>query len=1094
MTKNFKLLVYKLNVFKLRYYLFQLLRGVIITVTALLIVYTVFSLVEYFIYLPSETRKITFYGFILFSILLIIKFLVFPLLYLLNILRPLSLKRFSLLIQQHFPSIRDKLLNIIELSEYETTDDSNELVLASIDQKIEQLKVFDFNKAISYRNVRLVAVYLLISALVAMGILMVNKSIFTESTLRIVHYNQHFTKPAPFVFNIQNKQLEVKKGDAFIINVKLKGEDIPNVVYITIEGNNYLMKNTGDGAFQFEIASVVNPFQFHFTDLKFHSDTYHLALLPKPAINNFSCKVVPPKYTGLQSRVFNNLGDLQVPCGTNIIWKFSGIDMDSLYIEFNDSVRETAVKKNKVFTLKKKLYKSQKYNVFIQNKQTFPELALSYFADVIPDMYPEIKLHQVQDSVKITRFFFKGIISDDYGFSSLKFHYNINNTDSAVVIPVSRSLADHKFYYSFDFSDLQEPEGLISYYFSVSDNDAVNHYKTTTSESFSFRFPNPEELEKFDKQQFDKLENMLGKSRQIANEIQKDLQKLRLKNMENSLSDWEKSQMVTDIVQKQNKLENLYEQIKQDNERLNNFMNSFDKENAEILEKQKQIEDLLDEVFTDELKQLMEEFNKLAENFDSKKLNSLTKDMNLSFNDLQKQLDRNLEMLKKMKIEQKFQKVIDKANEMANEEEKLVREIKEKKNFDQAKKELKNHQEELDNIQQQLKDALKINNELENKINFDEFKEDFKAIKESMEESQKSLEKGSRNKSEKNLKNTSEKMKNMASDMQKMLDSNTMEQNMENIDNLRQILSNLMHISFSQENILNDLVNVSSKDPRLVTLNEQQKRIINQSQIVKDSLYALAMRTPQINQSVNNELIRLEMNLDKAASEMEEAMFPQARSSQQFAMTAANNLALLLNEVLEQIEKQLKNSKPGSGQCKNQGGQGSSGMQDLKKSSQSIKKQLEKMIQQMKNGNSQGMSKQLGQSLMQHEMMQKMLHDLMTNGSVGSGTKDVLKQIDKMLDKNRQQLMNRLVNAEMIKRQKLITTRLLEAEKAEMERDFDDKRESKSAKEFYSNPAKYFDYKQKEEHSIEYLNKNAHKLNRFYNAKYKQYLNNIQEK
>ena len=139
------------------------------------------------------------------------------------------------------------------------------------------------------------------------------------------------------------------------------------------------------------------------------------------------------------------------------------------------------------------------------------------------------------------------------------------------------------------------------------------------------------------------------------------------------------------------------------------------------------------------------------------------------------------------------------------------------------------------------------------------------------------------------------------------------------------------------------------------------------------------------------------------------------------------------------------------------------------------------------------MSQQMGQSLMQHEMMQQMLRDLMNNGSVGSGTKEQLKYIDNMLEQNRKELMNKSINAQTIARQNLITTRLLEAEKAEMEREFENKRESESADEFYSNPIKFFEYKEKENFTIEYLNKNSHKLNNFYINKYKQYLNNIEK-
>ena len=1093
MTKNFDILVNKLNTFKIKYYSNHLLKGFVLSFAVILLLYLAFSVTEYFVFFSSEIRKLVFFGFILFSLLIIISFIGIPLLRLFRLLQPLSLKSTTLIIQTHFSSIQDKLLNIIELSEYKNSNDSNELVLASIDQKIEELKIFNFNEAISYRNVKLISIYLFISFLITISLFAVNKNIFTDSANRIIHYNQEFVKPTPFAFVLENKQLKAKKGDPFTIQVLTEGVELPQIVYINIDGNNYLMKNNSEGVFQFEMASVINPVQFYFTDLKYKSDVYNLQLLPKPGINNFTTEVKPPFYTSLQNQVFNNLGDLQIPNGTQVTWKFRGIDVDSLYIIFNDSVKISAVQKEDGFELEKSFFKSSNYNVYIQNKVTEPELALSYFVEVIPDLYPEIDVLAVQDSLDITRFFFKGTIGDDYGFSSLKFHYNIDNNDSALNIPFTRSLNDQDFYYSFDFKHIPKPEGVISYYFTVSDNDVINHYKTTTSKSFTFQFPSSEELEAYDKQQFENLENKLQQSRNLAKEIQSDLKNLQIKNMDDNLSDWEKSQMVNDIVQKQNKLENLYDQIKQDNERLNNYVNSFDKKNDDILEKQKQIEELLDEVFTDELKKLMDEFNKLAEDFDSKKLNELTKNMDLTFDDLQKQLDRNIEMLKKMKIEQKLQDVIDKVNEMAIEEDRLSQEVSEEKNFEEVKEGVEKHQNELKDMQMQINDALEMNKELENPINFDEFSEDFKNVDESIEKSKENLDKKNRKKSGSSIKETSEKMKNMAFAMQQMLDMNSSEQNMENIQNLRQILSNLIHMSFSQEDILDGLTDVDAKDPRLVQLNQEQKRIIDQSQIVKDSLYALAMRTPQITSTINNELVTMEMNLGKAASEMEEAKFNEAGASQQFVITAANNLALLLDEALENLEKQQANAQPGDQQCENPGGNGK-GMPDLKKSSESLQKQLEKMIEQMKNGNTKGMSQQLGQSLMEHEMMQQMLRDMMNNGGVGSQARNMLQQVDQLLDQNRKELMSRTINAETIKRQNLITTRLLEAEKAEMEREFDDKRESKSADEFYSNPIKFFEYKEKENYSIEYLNKNSHKLNNFYNRKYKNYLNNIRDK
>jgi hypothetical protein len=1093
MTKNFNILVDKLNSFKLKYYTYKLLKGVVVTSLLILIIYTAFSLIEYFFYLSSEVRKVVFFGFLIFSGLLVVQFIVFPLLKMLHVLKPIDLKSTTKIIQNHFTAIHDRLLNIIELYDLPQNQYSNELILASIDQKIEQLKVFDFNEAVQFKNVKNIVIYFLISVVVSLGIFIYNKKVFTESTNRLVHFNTTFIKPAPYIFKLENTELKVKKGDSYLVKVQIEGDEVPEILYINIEGNNYLMKTSSVGSFEFEVVSVINQIQFYFTDLKYNSEKYDLQLLPKPGITQFKTTITPPAYTALQSQVLDNIGDLQITNGTKVEWSFNGIDIDTVYLMVQDSIKIKAINNNENFVISSNVYKSTKYNVYIQNSITQPELALSYSIEVIPDLFPEIEVVQMIDTLQLTRFYFKGIIGDDYGFSNLRFHFNIDNSDSTITIPFVRMLTDQEFNFAFDFKDLKQVEGIVSYYFSVTDNDAINNYKTTTSDNFTFQYPNREEILAKDKEQFDALQQNIDKSRELAKEIKQDLNNLQLKNMDTNVSEWEKSQMVSDIISKQNELEKLYNQIKQDNESLNNYLNSFDQQNEAIQEKQKQIEELLDEVFTDELKELMEEFNKLVDEFNSEKLNQLSEDMNLTMEDLEKQLERNLEMLRKMKVEQKLQDVIDQVNEIAKEEEKLTKEIDENRNFEETKEKVSSHQEQTKQLEKEINDALELNKELKRPINFDEFDDEFKDVDKSFEESKSELNKKNKKKSQESIKKVSEKLQNLAFEMQQMLDMNTQKQNMENISNLKQILSNLIFLSIAQENVLSELNGIADKDPALFQLNKDQKRIFEQSKIVKDSLYTLAMRTPQITSMVNNELLAIEINLKKANEEMQEALFPNARVSQQFIVTSFNNLALMLNEALDNLEEQMANAQAGDQQCEKPG-QGKPGMDMLKQSSESIKQQLQKMIEQMKNGNSQNMSQQMGQSLMQHEMMQQMLRDMMNNGSVGSDAKKQLQQIDNMLEQNRKELMNKSINAQTIARQNQITTRLLEAEKAEQERDFEDKRESETADEFYSKPIKYFEYIEKENFSIEYLNRNSHKLHNFYNNKHKQYLKNMEIK
>ena len=1091
MTRNFKILVNKLNRFRNRYYTYKFLKGILLTCFILLILFTVFSIAEYLVYFPVEVRKILFFGFIIFGGMLTFQFIFIPLLKMFQILKPIDSKTSSGIIQKHFSDIKDKLLNIIELSEISDTYSSKEIVFASIDQKIDELQLFDFGKAVKYKNLKLVFVYFFVSIIITGVIYSINNSIFTTAPNRIINYNTEYIKPAPYTYNLLNAELTATKGESFKILMESEGNEVPMVVYVNIEGNNYLMKNTGAGKFEYEMASVINPVNFFFTDLKYHSENYFLQLLPKPGISNFDIEVTPPPYTNLPVQNFENIGDIQVPAGTNIKWKFKGIDIDTLYMVMSDSLGIEGLEEENAFHVKQRVFNSTGYHVYIKNDLTEPDMALSYKIDVIPDMYPEIRISRLQDSLKMTRFFFRGSIGDDYGFTALKFHYNINNNDSVVSIPFVKQLNDQDFYFSFDFADLKLSSGSISYYFSVTDNDAINGYKTTTSDSYIFNIPDRREIAENENEQFEKLDKMVQESEKLAKDIQNDLQNLRLKNMDPNISEWEKTQMVNEVLSKQDQLEQLYEKIKKDNEQLNNYKNSFSEQNQKIIEKQKQIEELLEEVFTDELKKLLEEFQKLAEEFDSKKLNQLTERLNLTYEDLQKQLDRNLEMLRRMKVEQKLQNIIDDINRMAAEEDKMADSVYKETDFDSVGELLNQHQQNINDLKDQLNDALQLNQELERQLNFDKFENEFEDIQKSIDDSRNNLDKKELNKAGESMKKSSEKMKNTASAMQKMLDSNESQQNFENIQNLRQILSNLVYLSFEQEKVLVELSGIHNVDPSLQELNKIQKKIKDQSRIVKDSLYALAKRTPQINSMVNNELITMEFNLDKAINEMSEGLYPNARSSQQFVMTATNNLALMLNEALENLEQHMANAQPGD-QKNNSQGQGKPGMNLLKEQAESIKEQLQKMIDQMKQGGSENMNQQLGQSLMQHEMMQKMLREIMNSGGIGNDAKKSLQQIDDILEQNRRQLMNKNVNSQMIARQNLINTRLLEAEKAEMEREYEEKRESKTAEDFYSNPVQFFEYREKNNPTIENLNRNSHRLSNFYNNKYKQYLNNMQ--
>ncbi|KOH43064.1 DUF4175 family protein [Sunxiuqinia dokdonensis] len=1091
MTESYKHLVDKLNAYIRKYNFYQFMKGIILFITLIISYVIVVSTIEYFSFLSSTVRQFLFFSSALSFAAVSVFYFFIPLFRLLGLLKTMDFETAADLITKNFSEIDDRLLNIIELAKLEK-ESSDSLVWASVNQKINQIKLFDFSKAVSFRKLR--RSVLLLAALGLFGVVlsMVFPGVFTEASQRLLAYERTFLKPAPFNFVVINDSLQVKRGDRLSLTVMCEGRQVPEILYVNIGGSNYLM-NKKDDLFLHELEHVNNNFTVYFTDLTHQSARYKVEVLAAPAILDYTVEIVPPAYTGYETRKESMLGDLEVPYGSEISWLFQAIDTDSLIFKL-DGGRVSAEEVNKEYRVSTVARSNVNYSISIKNEDFDYDDLLSFSIEVIPDLYPEIKVVQLRDSTEFTRFFFKGSINDDYGFHRLAYHLVINQNDSSIVLPVAENLSQQDFYFTYDFGDLAGVVDQVDYYFSVRDNDYFHQYKESVSETFQFKFPSKEELDELDDQNFQSLEELMAESMELSDEIQRAIEDLKFKSLSENSSGWEKQQMVSEILNKKNRLEEILKKVQQKNSEMNNLRNSFSEENAELIKKQQEVEELLNDVFDEELKKLFEEFNELAKDFDQSKFNELSNRSEMSMDDLSKQLERNLQMLKRMKVEQKVENVIDGLADLADKEKLNARELDENRIFEETREKERENRRDFESIKDDLKDALKLNESLDKPMNLHPLDSEFEKINSNYDEIGEMLDNRRKKKSVEEIENNAKSFENASFSLDQMLAMNQQKESMENIRDLQQILDNLVYLSLRQEMLHDQVRAMTESDPRLTEVRKNQDRLIKQSGVVKDSLFAVAKRTPEIGNVVTKELMKLEFSMDRALSELVESRFGTAVSHQQMAMTAANNMALFLNEALNNLQKQMASSMPGDQQCDKPGSGQGNNMNMLKDAQQGIKEQLQQMIEQMKSGESGGMSEQIGKTLAQQEMMQQMIRQLMMDSDVGSSAKEQLKQINQLLEQNNVDLANKQITATMISRQNLILNKLLKAEKAEMERDVEDERESKTVDEnFYSNPIEFFEYKQQEKELQDVIERNAYQLRIFYDRKYREYINNLRK-
>jgi hypothetical protein len=421
---------------------------------------------------------------------------------------------------------------------------------------------------------------------------------------------------------------------------------------------------------------------------------------------------------------------------------------------------------------------------------------------------------------------------------------------------------------------------------------------------------------------------------------------------------------------------------------------------------------------------------------------------------------------------------------------------------------LENQQQELNEEFQEIRDDLddleQKNKELEEPndlINTDNSEQE---IQQDMENSLNSLQNNQRRNASKSQKNASEQMQQLSDfliSMQQLMNQQSL---MEDIHALREILENLVQLSFDQEDLMKDLVRTNVSDPRYIQLIQDQSKINDDLQMVEDSLYALSKRQISIQSFVNREIEVINRNVEETLEYMHNHRKGNASSKQQYVMTSINNLALLLSEALRQMEQNL--SMCNSSSCKSSGspkpGKGKSGKNSLS----DLQKQLNKSIEQLKNGmegkdkshsrmGSQSMSEQLARLAAQQEAIRRQLQEYLDQIKEGGVAGDAgINKLMEDMEKSEEDLVNKMLTNETLKRQQDIFTRLLKHDKAEKERKKEERRESIDAKnQKYSNPNEFIEYKRLRMYEAELLKTIPPQLRLFYKNKVTEYFYNFIE-
>ncbi len=1084
---------YRLYRYKRKYYLNLIFKGFIYILAVLLSAFLFFNLVEYQFHSSKTVRAILFFTYLIICSFVLYKWLFVHLIKLLFKGQQISDELAAKNIGSYFPDINDKLLNLVQLRKIHS---DNSLLLATIDQRSDQMELVPIEEAIQLKeNIRYIK-YLIFPFLAVAILGIISPDTITEPAKRIIQFNKDFIPQAPFNFSIQNKNLMAFRNEDFILNLQLKGTEMPESVYLIMENRRVKLKNSRQQNFTHTFEKIQESSMFYFEAAGFSSKEYTINVVNRPNINNFSVSLSYPSYLNKKPEYLDNIGNFQVPIGTSAKWIFNTMDVNEIGLIFERDTTSSLPKyiDDQVFEYEKRLYHSDEYTVKLRNEFSENKQVIQYHVEVIPDEYPKIRLEQLSDTVLFQYLIFGGNISDDYGLSDLAVFYRFyqekpaeNSSFSRINLNVDRSKTNQSFYYNWklDSLDLQNGEKL-EYYLQVRDNDAIHGKKATSTLHYTFEIPSAKEFREELNISAESSENQIDKTIKEAKDINQELDKIDNKLKGKKEMSWQDQQQMEDLIQRKDALNEAIKKLQEQFKAASQKRERFHKEpNEETKDKLEQLQKLMDELLDEETKKLYQELQKLLEdqkNMDE--LKNVINQLNNKEDNLEKELERTLELFKKMKFEFKLNDNIERTDELQEKQEKAA-ENSDEKAMDQEslQKEQQELNEEFKELQEELSEMQKLNQDLERPQPIQDLSEEKQAIENKQQEATENLENNKPKKASKAQQGASDQMKKLAEKLQSMQSMMMQSQTKMNLNQLRDILDNLIKLSFEQESTMVEFRNVHQSDPRFLELSQKQLLIKDEAKVIQDSLISLSKDDFRIQSIVTRKVDEMNRYLDESVAMIKERKKGETVGKQQFAMTSMNDLALMLDDVMSQMMNSM--------------GMGGNKPQDGKTPTLSeLQQQLGEKINELKKSGKSGrqLSEELAKMAVEQERIRQMLGEMekeLNDGQNGSGNKS-LEEIKDKMEQNELDLVNKRLTDQLVERQKEIVTRMLEAENAQKERELDNEREAQQAKEKEKNiPEAFEDYIKTKEKEIELLKTVPPKLNPYYKKEVNEYFRRL---
>jgi hypothetical protein len=450
----------------------------------------------------------------------------------------------------------------------------------------------------------------------------------------------------------------------------------------------------GQRHFQFEVSSVRSAISYFVSSGNDASALSQIRPVDPPRIERFTFQVTPPVYTRLPAwREEQPEGKLEAPEGSRIEFTIrANNELASARIEFSSSESQAlSLAESREATGEILLNAPTSFRIVLKDRFGFESTGLGpYRLETRPDAPPKVFIHHpplVSDlgDRPLVRLDWEAV--DDYGLSRAELIYQLNYMNLLRRMPLARAggvenstetnlpgevfepTSSIRLRFPWDLSALGLiPGDEVTYYVVAWDNNALSGPQPATSEVHLLRLPTAMDLYEENKEQqvsyLDQFEELIEQQRKIKEEAEQIQEKVQQEQSPSSQSrgtpekesrHWQEQQKMEEL---KNDQENLGDRIQQLQQEIQQTMQNLSDPGAfslKTLQKMAQIEELMNRLLTEEMKQVLNQFNRVLEEMAEDQPADSLEELNFSIEDFEENLDRMLSLLENSMIERQIE-------------------------------------------------------------------------------------------------------------------------------------------------------------------------------------------------------------------------------------------------------------------------------------------------------------------------------------------------------------------------------------------------------------------------------------------------------